>query len=243
MNWKTIFAVAAASSATVWGQTPGMHPRPNMHDYADQAKAPGGTVAASVLSPAEVRGMFTIDLASKGYTVVEVAFFPDQGSVRISPDDFTLRLAGEKSAELRPVGPEIIAHALGKKSPSQNPSIKPPVDVVTSSTIGYENYPTVDQNGRQRQSGGWVMGSGVGVGAGVGGGRSAPDRIPDNDRESLEAELANRSLQEGEVTQAVAGFLYFRSPNKKKDATFELQYAPSSASDSKPVKLTIQAKK
>jgi hypothetical protein len=83
------------------------------------------------------------------------------------------------------------------------------------------------------------MGTGVGVGVGSGG-RSAPDRIPDNDRESLEAELANRSLQEDTISQPTAGYLYFRNANKKKDAAYELQYAPNSDSGpTTPVKLVI----
>ena len=111
-----------------------------------------------------------------------------------------------------------------------------------NNTIGYESYPTTDQTGRQKQSGGWVMGSGVGVGVGSQG-RSAPDRIPDNDRESLEAELANRSLQEDTISQPVAGYLYFRNAaSKKKDAVYELQYAPSSNSGpTTPVKLVVPA--
>ena len=177
----------------------------------------------------------------KGYTVVEVAFYPDPGNLRISPEDFTLRLTGDKSAEMRPVAPSVIARALGKKSPSQIPSIKSPVEISTTNTIGYETYPTYDQSGRPRQSGGVVTGAGVGVGTGVGGGGRAPDRIPDNDRESIEAELANRSLQEDTISQPTAGFLYFRNSNsKKKDAAYELQYAPNSDSAPvTPVKLVI----
>jgi hypothetical protein len=213
-----------------------------MHDYRVQAKVTGATLAASVLSPAEVRSDFTIDLAAKGYTVVEVAFYPDQTNLRISPEDFTLRLTGEKSAEMRPVAPSVIAHALGKKSPSQTPSLKPPVEISTNNTIGYETYPTYDQNGRPRQAGGVVTGAGVGIGTGIGGGgRSAPDSIPDNDRETIEAELANRGLQEDSISQPTAGYLYFRNSNsKKKDAAYELQYAPNSDSGPiEPVKLVI----
>jgi hypothetical protein len=241
MNWKSILALGAASAAALWSQTPSMHPRPNMHDYRVQAKVMGATLAAAVLSPAEVRSTFTLDLASKGYTVVEVAFYPDPGNLRISPEDFTLRLTGDKSAEMRPVAPSVIARALGKKSPSQIPSIKSPVEISTTNTIGYETYPTYDQSGRPRQSGGVVTGAGVGVGTGVGGGGRAPDRIPDNDRESIEAELANRSLQEDTISQPTAGFLYFRNSNsKKKDAAYELQYAPNSDSAPvTPVKLVI----
>lgn len=241
MNWKSIFAVGAVSAAALWSQAPAMHPRPNMHDYRVQAKVTGATLAASVLSPAEVRSAFTIDLAGKGYTVVEVAFYPDQGNLRISPEDFTLRLSGDKSAEMRPVAASVIARALGKKSPSQTPSIKPPVEVSSTSTIGYETYPTYDQNGRPRQTGGVVMGSGVGIGTGIGGGHSDPDRIPDNDRETIEAELGNRGLQEDTISQPTAGYLYFRNASsRKKDAAYELQYAPNSDSGpATPVKLVI----
>jgi hypothetical protein len=241
MNWKSFLAVGAASASVLWSQAPSMHPRPNMHDYRVQAKVSGATLAASVLTPADVRSSFTIDLAAKGYTVVEVAFYPDQNNLKISPEDFTLRLTGDKSAEMRPVAPSVIARALGKKSPSQTPSIKPPVDVSMTNTIGYETYPTYDQNGRPRQTGGVVMGTGVGVGTGVGGGHSAPDRIPDDDRDTIEAELANRGLQEDTISQPTAGYLYFRnSSSKKKDAAYELQYAPNSDSGPvTPVKLVI----
>lgn len=239
MNWKSVLAVGTAATAALWGQAPSMHPRANMHDYRVQAKVNGATLAVSVLTPAEIRNAFTLDLASKGYTVVEVAFYPEQGRLQISPNDFTLRFTGDKSAEMRPVSASVIAHALGKKSPSQVPSIRPPVDISTTNTIGYESYPTYDQNGRPRQTGGVVMGTGVGVGVGTSG-RSAPDRIPDNDRESLEAELANRSLEEGSISQPTAGYLYFRNAGKKKDAGYELQYAPTSdTGPTTPVKLVI----
>ena len=57
----------------------------------------------------------------------------------------------------------------------------------------------------------------------------------------VEAELANRSLQEDTISQPTAGFLYFRNSNsKKKDAAYELQYAPNSDSAPvTPVKLVI----
>ena len=126
MNWTSLFALGTVSVAAGWAQSPAMHPRPNQHDYSVQSKITGATLAASVLTPADVKTAFTLDLASKGYTVVEVAFYPEHGSMHVSPDDFTLRLTGEKSAEMHPVSASIIAHALGKKSPSQPPSIKPP---------------------------------------------------------------------------------------------------------------------
>jgi len=240
MSWKFALAVCTAGAAAAWAQSPSIHPRPNIHDYRVQTKVQGATIAASVLTPADVKGTFTMDLTSKGYTVVEVAFYPEQGSMKISPDDFSLRLTGEKSAEMRPLSPTIVAHSIGRKTPSQTPSIKPPVDVSTTNTIGYESYPTIDQNGRQRQTGGVVMGSEVGVGVGGPQGRSAPDRIPDDDRDTIESELANRSLQEDTISQPAAGFLYFRNSSSKKNVAYELQYAPNSDSgQTTPVKLLI----
>jgi hypothetical protein len=244
MTWKSVLTLGVAAAASALPQMPSMHPRPNIHDYQVQAKIRGATLAATVLTPSNVKNSFTIDLASKGYTVVEVAFYPDQGSMKISPEDFTLRTTGEKSSEMRPIAPSVIARALGKTTPSQTPSIKSPVDVSMSSTIGVGTYPTYDQNGRPRQTSSGVYGSGVGVGVGVGvgsQGRSVPDRIPDNDRSSLEAELANRALPDDNVSQPSAGYLYFRNPSsKKKDVAYELQYAPTSdAGPTEPVKLVI----
>ena len=57
---------------------------------------------------------------------------------------------------------------------------------------------------------------------------------------SIEQELDNKALPEGRTPQAVAGYLYFPRPSKKKNEELSLTwYAPQG----NPVRLTLSAAK
>jgi hypothetical protein len=215
-----LVACALAFCTAAAAQGPGMRPRPTPKDYAVSVHAPGMTIAASVLSKQEVRNSFAADL-NKYYVVLEIAVYPDRdGLVAISPEDFMVKMPGDDTL-VRPTEPAVVARAIQEQN---QPKVakQTPVDVVTETSVGYESGGYDPVTG-QRRKGTWIVGSGVGVGTG-GPNVPTPPKGPysDNDRDRMEAELADKSLPEGPVTKPVAGYLYF--PAGKKKGNYELKY-------------------
>ncbi len=195
----------------------GLRPRPAPEDYAVKATEKDFTIAASLLSPEQVKNAFATDLAPH-YIVVEVAVYPGGGEAReIRMDDFLLRV-GVNRAVLRPVNARTIAARLSRKA---NAERRPgsPSDITL--------YPSV---GIGVGSGGVGTGVGTGVGVGVGIGNGNPNGQPppastDDDRKTMEIELSEKGLAELKTTQPVAGYLYFPIPAKRKQtAIYEIEY-------------------
>lgn len=58
------------------------------------AQSGGIPVAATVVPPDQLRKLFSKDLNHEGYTVIEVAVYPADGTpLEVSPDEFTLRVS------------------------------------------------------------------------------------------------------------------------------------------------------
>src|SRR5260370_12945639 len=94
--------------------------------------------------------MFSADIDKAGYVVIEVAIYPENNrAVDLSSTDFMLRIGSESDAT-RAVNARTLAASLYKND-NRQPKIGPPVDVATSSTIGWENRR--DPITRQRSSG------------------------------------------------------------------------------------------
>jgi hypothetical protein len=139
--------VLGAASA----QTSGFPPRPGATDYPAKDHVPGATIAAAALSPTQVKNAFGTD-TYKGYLVLEVAVFPDSiGTLNLSPKDFMLKIGGSGEI-LRPSAPSTVALSIDEKNnPSHPPDIRRPVDVTTTSTIGYDSAGAYNPNTGKRQ--------------------------------------------------------------------------------------------
>ncbi len=205
------FAIMAAA-----GSREGIAPRSAPSDYAVQKQAGSLTVAAARLSNEQVKNSFSADV-QRGYIVVEVGVFPGQSAVDLRRDDFLLRSAGKNGADVvRPASARTVAGVLQKKN--KQAGAPGGIDIYPTAGVGYSTG-SRDPFGN-RYPGGWTTEAGVGVG--VGGNGPAPAST-DADRRTMETELSDKILPEGEQNKPVAGYLYFPIASKEK-ATYQLEY-------------------
>ncbi len=202
-----LFALTIASADS----THGIKPRHTAAEYPVFQQHPSLALGAEQLSQKQVQHAFATEL-DKRYIVVEVGIFPDaKGKVQLNAADFMLHVVGTKEI-LRPASPETIAQVLYKK-----PGTTHDVTVTPVGSIGYESGGR-DMYGN-RYPGGMTTSTGamVGIGNNKVGGTEA-------DRKTMETELRDKSLPQGEVAQPVSGYLYFPvSTNKKMH--YELEYS------------------
>jgi hypothetical protein len=200
----------------------GLRPRPNPSDYAAQETANGLTIAASVLTPSQVKSAFSTDLSQ--YTVVEVGIYPASGqTVDVTTLDFAMRV-GAQGGLVRAANPDAIAAANQRKN-SPPPSRRSDVTLYPSSTIGYESGTVYDPaTGRQRRVGGVYTDESVGVGVGDPGPQPPRPGSTDRDRDVMGWELSDKTLPSGPTGNPVAGYLYFKLPSKARNSALELQY-------------------
>ena len=205
----------------------GIRPRGAPADYSAHATSDGVTIAAAVVPPAQGRKIFSADLNSGGYIVIEVAVYPESApDVDVSSGDFMLSPAGETSA-VPPVSARTIAGVFDRKNSSPRGR-----DTNVDVAIGYEtgNDPVTGQ----RRSGTYT---GVAVENGPQGTLAPPPSGPDP--WTIKQELEERSLPEGKSTQPVAGYLYFPKLKKSRSVGYDLTYYGVS----NKVRLTIPAAK
>lgn len=201
----TLLTIALADSPK------GLKPRPTAANYPVSQQHPKLALGAEQLSIQQVQHAFATEL-DKRYIVIEVGVFPARAeNIRLNTTDFMLHVAGTGLA-LRPAAPETIAQVLYKK-----PSTAHQVTVTPVTSIGY------DSGGRDiygnRQAGGVTSSSGaiVGISRDKKGGTEA-------DRKTMETELGDKSLPQGDITQPVSGYLYFPVSTSKK-VQYELEYS------------------
>lgn len=217
-----VFAMCAL--AAFGGDKSGIRPRPSASDYPAQDQKDGVAVGASVLSPTQVKNLFSTDL--KNYVVVELSVYPEPSKpVEVRPDDFGLRI-GTTADIIRAAAPHAVAGVIQKKN-APAPSKASDITLYPTATIGYESGPSYDPvTGQPRRGGGWVTGAGVGVGVGGGQQGPPPPASTDRDREVMRQELEDKSLPSGTTAQPVAGYLFFPKPDSKQTAggAYELDY-------------------
>jgi hypothetical protein len=218
--------------------TGGLRPRENSTDYTAHQKVSGVTVAAAVIPPDQVKKLFATDLNAGGYIVIEVAIYPEAGNeIDVSSGDFLLRV-GSNPAIVRNASASAIAAALQRKSTPPDIRRKSDVSVYSTATVGYESG--TDAYGRRRS--GVYTAASVGVGVGDDPNAGAPPRpgSTDQDRTTMEQELADKALPESKTTRAVAGYLYFPKPTaRQRNAAYEITWYGID----KQVHLTIPAAK
>ena len=231
---KRLTLLSMLAAIVVFGQTPGMRPRPDADTYAAKAQAPGAMVAATALSAAQIKSAFGAD-TYKGYLMVEVAVYPDAGAFAISPKDFMLRV-GETGELLRPSAPATVALTIDEKNnPYRTPDIRKRADVTTTSMIGYDSAGTYNPNTGKRQGAVYAA-----TEVDVSPGRTVPSQPkvtkgPSFDR--MEAELNDKVLPDGSFSRPVAGLLYFEAPKRQAKGNYNLDYL----GDAGRVKLVVPA--
>jgi hypothetical protein len=197
------FAVVLTAAET------GLRPRDSASDYPAHQGGAAATLGAAIVPPEQVKKLFAVDLNKLGYVVVEMAVYPNR-TVEIATRDFLLR-TGADGSTARPASSATIAGRLHKKD-SPPPRLPERVQVYGSETVGYG---TGSYGGRR--TGGVYTESTVGVGVG---GPPMPPPPPrsgkkDTDSLSVQVDLENQALPEGQFSQAVAGYLYFPVTGKK----------------------------
>jgi len=204
-------AVLLALTVASADSTHGIKPRHTAADYPVFQQHQALALGAEELSQKQVQHAFATEL-DKRYIVVEVGIFPAaNGNLKLNSADFMLRVAGTKEV-LRPASPETIAQVLYKK-----PAMTHDVTVTPVGSIGYESGGR-DMYGN-RYPGGMTTSTGamVGIGSNKVGGTEA-------DRKTMETELRDKSLPQGEMTQPVSGYLYFPVSTNKR-VQYELEYS------------------
>lgn len=225
MKLRALLTTGLLLAVLVYADTPrGTVPRSAADSYPAHVVHDGVSVGAVLLTADQARKAFASDL-DRCCLVVEVAVYPQKGSpVNVSWNDFALRISSTDIAS-KPSSPEVLAAKLQKKAAPPSNSGGHDVVLYPTASVGYESGGYDPVTG-QRRPGGVVTTTGVGVGVGMGGSQqpSGPGST-DRDRRTMELELTEKGLPEGNASAPVSGYLYFSLPEKKdKKATRQLEY-------------------
>lgn len=208
----TLF-MALLTCSLMWAQNAPV-PRPAAKDYPSSAVESQYAIGAKMLSKTQIQNSFSTPLAGR-YIVVEIGFYPaGDKSFDLQRSAFSLNSADGKDV-LQPSSPSEIASILQKR-----PQGGRDVTLYPQANVGYESYPVYNPNGTVGRAGGPVYGAGLGVGVG----QSAPTANTDSDRRTMETELRDKELKDGDVSKPIAGYLYFPIPTKEK-VSYELKYS------------------
>ena len=206
------------------GQTP--PPRESAAAYPASKVESVYSLGVKRLSKTQIQHTFATPLADR-YVVLEIGFYPADGKiVSLKQSDFALRASDGKDT-ISPASPEQIASIYQKRPPSSRD-----VTLYPTANVGYESYPVYDPTkGTTRRAGGPVYGAGMGVGLGT----TTSAATTDSDRKTMETELLDKELKDGEVSKPVAGYLYFPISTKEK-VEYQLEYHGQDAVASLPLK-------
>lgn len=185
---------------------PGVRPRGASKDYPAHETADGITIAAAVVPAGKVQHQLSPAVVSSGYTVLEIAVYPDGGKeVNVSSDDFSMTIGSSRDVA-RAETPQVVASSIDSDKRMDPPRIPAPVQVHGEETIGVTTGGRDPATGRRYPSSVYTE-SGVAVGVGEprypdpGPGRAPPQSVYDK--------LQQKALPEGRTTKPVAGYLYF----------------------------------
>lgn len=224
MKLRTLLMTGLMFAVLVYANTPrGTVPRAAADSYPAHVVRDGVSVGAVLLTADQTRKAFASDL-DRCCLVVEVAVYPQKDSpVNVSWDDFVLRFSSTDIAS-RPSSPELLAAQLQKKAAPPSTGGGHDVGIYPTAGVGYESGGYDPVTG-QRRPGGVVTSGGVGVGIGGSPQPSSGPGSTDRDRRTMELELTEKGLPEGNASAPVSGYLYFSLPQKKdKKATRQLEY-------------------
>jgi hypothetical protein len=237
----------------------GVRPRSAPKDYPAYESAGGITIAAAVVPANKVQHQLSPNMVKAGYTVLEIAVYPDAGKdVDVSADDFSMTV-GSNTETSRAATPAEVAQAIEPGRRTNPPRIPGNVQVETTQTVGVTNGGYDPATGR-RYPGGVYTSTGAGVGIGDprgpapppadpgldprypnhGGGPGGPP-VPQGAPQSVRDKLEQKALPEGRTMKAVAGYVYFPevSPRLKNSTEpYQLIYSGPNGE----IRLTVPAK-
>jgi hypothetical protein len=149
----------------------------------------------------EVRRAFGFDV-DRTCLIIEVALYPKNGQERkLLVSDFSLRIVGTNTVVKPSTATAVAANWQQVFRERQGVKTDPSGEVAVGSqevhAEGQVHVGTVD---------------------------SPPHPASAKDRDTLEAELAEKALAEGKVSSPVAGYLYFPTLPRKKHATLQLEH-------------------
>jgi hypothetical protein len=223
MKWTFMPILAVGLLAT---DHSGVRPRGAAKDYPAYASAEGFTIAASVVPAGKVKRQLSPDLVKAGYTVLEIAVYPEPGKeVDVFAGDFTMSIGSNPNAANAET-PTMVARSIDVDHRMDQPRIPDRVQVHGEQTIGISTGGRDPVTGRRYPAGVYTE---TGVGVGVGNPRRddpppADPRYPSRDPrnsdpngggsppstpQSLGDKLAEKALPEGRTMKAVAGYVYF----------------------------------
>lgn len=226
LRFLSVATIALLAVPLMAQSAKGIKPRSKPESYPAVNEQPTVILGAAQLSPTQIRKTFVSSLG-EDYLVFEIGAFP-KSAIPLSPQDFMLVVRGGKDV-VRPADPDVIAKNLGKKEEVNHDVGISPVAGVGYSTGGDPNDPYTGQRG-------WTTTTGVLV---HGGHQRRDPKTIQADRKTMAAELKEKQLPTGTTALAVAGYLYFPSPDKK-NARFDLEYQGQSGAVVIPLPPPVQ---
>jgi hypothetical protein len=205
-----LLLLSVASSAT---DRQGLTPRRNPADYPSHMEKQELALGAALLTSDQVKASFVSDL-NRAYLVVEVSVYPAKDHpLDLARRDFVLK-STDNEVLGRPADPQAVALSLQKAAGSDRE-----ISLYPSVGVGYESGPVgYDPVTGERRGGGLRTSAGMGVGIGR---SSAGTTEPD--RRTMEIELSEKGLPEGNTERAVSGYLYFPWKDRKKVGSLRLE--------------------
>ena len=224
-RFRTSVVVAGLLGCSlVNGQNP--TPRESAAAYPASKVESVYSIGVKRLSKMQIQNSFATPLADR-FIVVEIGFYPANGkTISLKQTDFALRVDDGKDT-ISPASPEEIASIYQKRPQSSRD-----VTLYPTANVGFESYPVYDPvSGTTRRAGGPVYGAGIGVGVGS----TTSAATTDSDRKTMETELRDKELKDGDVSKPVAGYIYFPITTKEK-VEYQLQYHGQDAVVQLPLK-------
>ena len=198
MKWTTFMPMLAAVGLLATDHS-GVRPRGAAKDYPAYDSAEGFTIGASVVPLGKVRLQLSSDLVKAGYTVLEIAVYPDPGKeVDVFAGDFTVGVGSNPNAANAET-PIMVVQSIEADQHMDQPRIPDRAQVHGEQTIGVSTGGRDPVTGR-RYPGGVYTETGVGVGVGnprVGGPPLADPRYPSGDPRNPDANGEDRCRQRG----------------------------------------------
>jgi hypothetical protein len=254
---KVTFMLMMAALGLLATDHSGVRPRGAAKDYPAYDGADGVTIAAAVLPANKVKRQLSPEMVKAGYTVLEIAVYPDAGKeVDVFTGDFTMRVGADPNVANAET-PLMVARSIEAERIDE-PQIPDRIQVDGEQTIGVSTGGRDPATGRRYPSSVYTE-TGVGVGIGnprVGNPPPVDPRYPPGDPRNpdmtgggapratprtLAEKLAEKALPEGRTTKAVAGYVYFPqvSPTLvNSNAPYHLDYSGPTGH----IHLTVPAK-
>src|SRR5215472_5951245 len=133
---KGIFWLSLAAVGLLASDHSGVRPRGSVNDYPAHASADGFTIAAVVVPAGKVKHQLSPDLVKAGYTVLEIAVYPDLGKeVDVSAGDFTMSI-GSNPSVANAETPLMVARSIEADKHMDEPQIPSRLQVHGEQTIG-----------------------------------------------------------------------------------------------------------